>query len=63
MAQLENDRKIITEVIKEVAIVTRKSQKTGRPYQALELVFANDYVKMIFLDQAEMFLVDSLANN
>lgn len=37
------------------------AKKTGRPYKFIQIVFANGYDKRIYLDQAELFMVEALA--
>lgn len=44
----------------EVAVVTKKS-KTGKEYQCLEITFPNGYKKLVFLDRAEMYLIQDYA--
>jgi hypothetical protein len=41
----------------------RTSNKTKRPYRVLVLSFNNGYQKLIFLDQAEQFMVESLVKS
>jgi len=43
-------------------LVTRISQKTGKPYQAVEIELVADYKKLVFLDKSEIKLVE-LANS
>ena len=38
-------------------VVTRKSKKTGAEYTALEITFPNGYKKLVFLDNAETYMV------
>lgn len=37
--------------------VVDKVSKAGNPYTCLEIVFPNGYTKIVFLDEAEKFLV------
>ena len=41
-------------------VVTRKSKK-GNNYTALEITFPNGYKKIVFLDLAEVYMVQSLS--
>ncbi len=41
----------------KVEYVNRVSKKTGKQYTALELTFPNGYKKLVFLDQAENYMV------
>ncbi len=44
-------------------LVTRKSKKTGNDYTALEITFPNGYKKLVFLDNAETYMISSLSEN
>lgn len=44
-------------------VVTRKSRKTGNDYTALEITFPNGYKKLVFMDSAESFMVQSMASH
>lgn len=46
----------------KVEYVNRISQKSGKPYTALELTFPNGYKKLVFLDQAENYMVAQMLN-
>lgn len=46
-----------------VELVTRTSKKSGNQYSALEITFSNGYKKLVFLDQAELFMAQTLENN
>lgn len=41
-------------------LVTKKSKKTGKEFNVLELTFPNGYTKWVFLDQAEQYLLMGL---
>lgn len=43
----------------KVNVVTGVGKKSNRPYTALEIVFPNGYRKLVFLDGAEAFLVNT----
>ena len=43
-------------------LVTRKSKKTGNDYVTLDLTFPNGYRKMVFLDNAEIYMLSGLEN-
>lgn len=47
-------------IVKSFELVEATSAKSGKRYRALELVFTDGYKKLIFLDRAEMFMVDAL---
>ena len=36
------------------------SKKTGAPYEYLALIFPNGYVKRVFMDFAEKYMVENL---
>lgn len=38
-------------------VVIEKTSKKGNPYTALEITFPNGYKKLIFLDEAEKYMV------
>lgn len=44
----------------KVELVTKQSKKTGNNYTALEISFENGYRKMVFLDNAEIYMLTSL---
>lgn len=46
-----------------VELVTRNSKKSGNPYTALEMTFENGYKKLVFLDNAEIYMLSSLAKS
>lgn len=46
----------------KVELVTRKSKKTGNTYTALELQFENGYTKLVFLDNAEIYMLSTLVD-
>lgn len=41
----------------QVNVVEKVSKKTDNPYTVLEVVFPNGYTKIVFLDDAEKFLL------
>ena len=43
-----------------VRFVEKVSKKSGNPYKCLELVLPNGFVKVIFLDQAETYMLNQL---
>lgn len=43
----------------KVDVKTGVGRKTNRPYTALEITFPNGYKKLVFLDGAEAFLVNT----
>ena len=43
-----------------VCFVEKVSKKSGNPYKCLELILPNGFVKVIFLDQAETFMITQL---
>lgn len=38
-------------------VVVEKTSKKGNSYTALEIIFPNGYKKLIFLDEAEKYMV------
>lgn len=42
-------------------VVTRQSKKTGNAYTALEITFPNGYKKLVFMDSAEIYMVQSMS--
>lgn len=44
----------------KVEIYCGVSKKSGEAYKALDLYFPNGYVKRIFLDNAELFMIEQL---
>lgn len=48
-------------MIKSVQLVT-KTAKNGNEYKVLELEFVNGYKKIVFLEQAEQYILTQLAN-
>lgn len=44
-----------------VNLVERESKKTGNVYTALELTFENGYKKLVFLDNAETYMLSGLS--
>lgn len=44
----------------EVEMFNGVSSKTGNPYKALDITFSNGYKKRIFLDSAEIFMLEQL---
>lgn len=44
-------------------LVTRKSKKTGNNYIALELTFENGYKKLVFLENAETYMISAMSSN
>ena len=47
----------------KVELVTRKSQKSGTMYTALEITFENGYKKLVFLENAEIYMLSALSSN
>ena len=37
--------------------VVEKVSKTGNPYTALEITFPNGYKKLVFLEEAEKYMI------
>lgn len=50
----------ITKQIREVRIEKRESQKTGKPYNVCIIRLVNDYEINVFLERAEIKLIDLL---
>lgn len=46
-----------------VYLQERIGKNSGKPYRVLIIRLANGYEKMVFLEQAEQFLIDSLTSN
>ena len=40
--------------------LTKKSKKTGNDYTCLEILFPNGYKKVVFLEEAEQYMLASL---
>lgn len=43
-------------------VVVNKVSKNGKPYTALEITFPSGYKKLVFLSDAEKYLVSSMVN-
>lgn len=48
------------EVINEVNVITRTSAKSGKPYQMLQIKLQNGYDIELFLERAEMKVLQML---
>lgn len=46
--------------LKVKATLVEKTSKAGNLYKVLELEFANGFKKTLFLEDAEMFIIESL---
>lgn len=44
-------------------LVERVSKKTGEKYNCLQLTFPNGYKKTVFLEYAELYMIQAMANN
>lgn len=44
-----------------IKLVERVSKKTGNTYTALEIEFENGYKKLVFLDNAETYMLSGLS--
>ena len=44
-------------MLKEARIITKESKKTGNSYECLELTFSNGYKKIVFLTEAELYMI------
>lgn len=48
---------------KTVKILSKKSSKSGNSYNVLEVTFSNGYVFETFLNQEQLFILNSLVNH
>jgi hypothetical protein len=63
---MEEQAQNITDIdalVDGVALVERTSAKTGRPYKLLQLKLSNGYDVEVFLERAEVKLIELLAKS
>jgi hypothetical protein len=61
MSKLHNDDNMVElGVVRSVKFGVFTSPKTGKDYTCVFIRLNNDYEKMIFLDEAEIFMLDAL---
>ena len=44
-------------------LVERVSKKTGKKYNCLQLTFPNGYKKTVFLEYAELYMIQAMVNH
>lgn len=44
----------------KVCLVEKVSKKTGNPYKCVEITFPNGFVKVVFIQQAETYMLTQL---
>ena len=49
-----------TEIKGRIYLKESVSKKTGNPYTCLEIEFPNGYVKSVFMDNSELFMMKSM---
>lgn len=50
-------------LLRSIILQEKVSAKSGRPYKVLIIRLVNDYEKVVFLEQAELKMVEMLAQS
>jgi len=55
-----NEENNLGSVVQSLSLIERTGAKSGKKYKALELVLTNGYKRLLFLDQAELYMIEGL---